>query len=64
MIVFAVIGFISTAFLVCLAVSTGILEGAVWRLTAHRLGLIAYRESRRREMRRNAKEAAERELYT
>lgn len=47
---FACIGFISFAFVLCLAASEGIIEGTVRRLTAHRLGLAAYHEARRRAL--------------
>lgn len=53
---FACIGFISTAFVLCLAASEGIIEGTVRRLQAHRQGLLAYHEARRRAMAQTAPE--------
>lgn len=47
---FAAIGFLSVCFLLCLAVSEGIIEGTVRRLQAHRQGWLAYHEARRRSM--------------
>ena len=47
---FAVIGFLAVAFVLCLLASVPMLEGTIRRLTAHRLGLVAYHEARRRYM--------------
>ncbi len=48
---FFLIGIVSTAFLMCLTVSPGIISGTVRRLSAHRIGLLAYHEARRAAMR-------------
>lgn len=47
---FFAFGVLSLAFCLCLAVSEGMIEGTVRRLTSHRCGLAAYHEARKRAM--------------